>query len=311
MTKIFSGALILSIITLILGAAFAACSSDDATTTPQTSAPNGKPIVVATTIQITALTREVGGDKIDLTGIIPAGADPHEFEPRASDLTKIENANVILRHGMGLDDWLDDTLSAAHEDATTVTEGVVPLKGDEDGATVDDPHVWHDPANDKIMVENIAAALESADPANRAAYDANARAYEQKLDDTKEQVQAIINEIPESDRKLVTNHDAFGYFARAFGLTIVGAVIPSVSSGSEPSAKDTAALLDLIDREHVKAIFAETSVNSSLAATLASDAHVKIVDDLYGDSLGQPGSGADTVDGMLLANARKITDALK
>ncbi len=125
------------------------------------------------------------------------------------------------------------------------------------------------------------------------------------------QVQAIIDEIPAGDRKLVTNHDAFGYFAHAFGLTIVGAVIPSLSTESEPSAQDTAALLDLIARENVKAIFAESSVNPKLASTLAGDAGVTIVDDLYGDSLGQPGSGADTVDGMLLTNARKIADALK
>ena len=124
-------------------------------------------------------------------------------------------------------------------------------------------------------------------------------------------MQAIIDEIPAENRKLVTNHDAFGYFARAFGLEVVGAVIPSISTRIRASAKDTAALLDTIEREHVKAIFAESSVNPGLATTLANDAGVKIVDDLYGDSLGEPGSGADTVDGMLLANARKIADALK
>jgi ABC-type Zn uptake system ZnuABC Zn-binding protein ZnuA len=109
----------------------------------------------------------------------------------------------------------------------------------------------------------------------------------------------------------VTNHDAFGYFARAFGLEIVGAVIPSTTTEAEPSAGDTAALLDTIEREGVKAIFAESSVNPQLARTLADDAGIEIVDDLYGDSLGEPGSGAETVHEMLLANARKIADALK
>jgi ABC-type Zn uptake system ZnuABC Zn-binding protein ZnuA len=298
MSKIFWPTLILGIIIL------SACGGGD-------SNGGGKPHVVATTVQITALAHEVGGDLIDLHGIIPAGADPHEFEPVASDLKSVEDADVILRHGMGLDEWLDDTLSAGHIQAVTVTDGITPLQGEEEGEVKDDPHVWHDPDNDKIMVNNIAAALDAADPANKATYDANAAAYNQKLDQTKVQVQAIINEIPEENRKLVTNHDAFGYFANAFGLTIVGAVIPSISTGSEPSAQDTAALLDLIEREHVKAIFAESSVNPKLATTLASDAGVTIVDDLYGDSLGEPGSGADTVDGMLLANAHKIADALK
>jgi ABC-type Zn uptake system ZnuABC Zn-binding protein ZnuA len=291
----------------------AACGDDDDSggSVTATVSPAAKLDVVATTVQITALAREVGGDKIDLTGIIPAGADPHEFEPVASDLQNIEGADVILRHGMGLDDWMNDTLAAGHKDATTVTEGITPLKGEEEGETVDDPHVWHDPDNDKIMVDNISAALDAADPANKSTYDANATAYKQRLDETKTQVQVIINEIPAENRKLVTNHDAFGYFAHAFGLEIVGAVIPSISTGSEPSAQDTADLLDTIAREHVKAIFAESSVNPSLATTLANDAGVTIVDDLYGDSLGQPGSGADTVDGMLLVNAQKIADALK
>lgn len=295
----FSAALILGII------AVAACggSSDD----------NGgaKLKVVATTVQVTALTHEVGGDLVELHGIIPAGADAHEFEPTASDLRAIEDADVILRHGMGLDDWIEDTLGAGSVDPVVVTGGITPQKGEGDGETIDDPHVWHDPANDKIMVDNIAAALGAADPANKAAYDANAAAYKQRLDETRDQVQAIINEIPAENRKLVTNHDAFGYFAPAFGLEVVGAVIPSISTGSEPSAQDTAALLDTIEREHVKAIFAESSVNPTLATTLARDAGVTIVDDLYGDSLGEPGSGAETIDGMLLANAHKIADALK
>lgn len=312
MTKIFWTALILSIIPLGL---LSACGDDD------DAASSDKPNVVATTVQITALTRAVAGDKIDLTDIIPAGADAHEFEPTASDLTAIEGADLILRHGIGLDEWLDDTLSANSDaDVVTVTEGISPRKGEEDGELVDDPHVWHDPANDKEMVNNIAVALTRIDPSNTRYYEENASAYKQKLDATKTQIQEIIAEIPLPDRKLVTNHDAFGYFAQAFGLEIVGAVIPSVSTDTEPSAQQTAELLDTIEREHVKAIFAESSVNADLAAQLASDAHVKIVDDLYGDSLGDPcpvdegqppPDCPDTIHGMLLANARKIADALK
>jgi len=268
--------------------------------------------VVATTVQITALTKEVGSDKIKLTGLIPAGADPHDFEPRPSDLVAIEQAQLILRHGIGLDNWLDGTLKAgAAADVVTVTDGITAAQGAEGGRQGEDPHVWHDPDNDKIMVDDINNALDRADPSNKATYDVNAAAYKAKLDETKAQVQAIIDEIPPGSRKLVTDHDAFGYFARAFGLEIVGAIFPVLSNAGEPSAKETAALLDTIRREKVKAVFAEQSVNSQLSATLANDAAVKIVDDLYGDSLGKPGSGADTVDGMLLTNARKIADALK
>jgi ABC-type Zn uptake system ZnuABC Zn-binding protein ZnuA len=299
--------LALATLTLALGSACSSNSNDGA-------APDGIR-VVATTAQIAALAREVGGDRIDLRGIVPAGADAHDFEPVASDLVAIERADVILRHGAGLDDWLDHTLDAAG-DATvvTVTDGIElqpPALAAEDGDTGLDPHVWHDPDLAIAMLENVAQALRDADPNGHEIYDANSAAYAQELRDIKAGIQALVDEIPPDRRKLVTNHDAFGYFARAFGLTVVGAVIPGTSTQAEASAKQTAALLELIRRENVKAIFAESSVNASLARTLADDAGVRIVDDLFGDSLGPPGSGADTVDGMLLANARKIAAALK
>jgi ABC-type Zn uptake system ZnuABC Zn-binding protein ZnuA len=268
--------------------------------------------VVATTVQITALTKEVGGGQIELRGLVPTGADPHEFEPTAGDLVALEGADLILRHGIGLDDWLDKTLKAGKKaKLVTVTAGVRLRKETEGGKVIEDPHVWHDPANAKRMIDNIVAALDRANPAHKATYDSNATAYKKKLDGAAAQVRAILDEIPPANRKLVTNHDAFGYFAKAFGLAIVGAVIPSVSTQAEPSAGDVAKLLETIKREKVKAIFAESDVNPRLATTLAKEAGVKIVIDLDGDSLGPPGSGAETVEGMWLANARKIANALR
>jgi ABC-type Zn uptake system ZnuABC Zn-binding protein ZnuA len=280
--------------------------------TPRASAAADRIRVVATTVQITALTREVAGDRAELRGIVPAGADPHEYEPVAGDLVAIEGATLILRHGLGLDDWLDRTLKARKRaTVVTVTTGVRLQKAELDGKPVEDPHVWHDPANALKMVDNITAAFGRVDSANKAAYDANAATYKTRLAAAKAQVQGLIDTIPPANRKLVTNHDALGYFAKAFGLKVVGAVIPSMSTQAEPSAAETAALLDTIKRERVKAIFAESSVNPKLATTLAREAGVRIVADLYGDSLGKPGSGADTVEGMWLANARKIAEALR
>jgi ABC-type Zn uptake system ZnuABC Zn-binding protein ZnuA len=279
---------------------------------PGSSAAADRVKVVATTVQISALTTAVAGDLVELKGLIPAGVDPHEFEPTASDLVAIEGATLVLRHGIGLDDWLDRTLKAGKRaTVVTVTRGVRLQKGEEEGKVVDDPHVWHDPANAKKMVDNIVAALLRVDPTHKTAYETQATAYKTRLDEARTQVQTIINEIPSGGRKLVTNHDALGYFAKAFGLRIVGAVIPSVSTQAEPSAGETAKLLQTIRREKVKAIFAESNVNPKLAETLAKEAGVKIVADLYGDSLGPAGSGAETVEGMWLANARKIADALK
>lgn len=314
--------LVLAGLAVLLAVALAACGGDGDDTAPDsgaTSGPGGRLTVVATLAQVTALAREVGGDRIELHGLVPPGADSHAFEPVAEDLIAIEDADLILRHDIGLDDWLDDMLSAArHATTVTVTEGIElrrpALQHDgedsEDGDGGFDPHVWLDPARAKQMVDRIADALAQADPANADAYRANATAYKAVLDDAAAEARALIDQIPSEDRKIVTNHDGFGYFAEAFGLEIVGAVIPSSTTGAEPSAQETAALLDLIRELGVKAIFAESSVNSSLAETLARDAGVRIVDDLYVDALGEPGSGADTVDGVIVTNARKIHDAL-
>jgi ABC-type Zn uptake system ZnuABC Zn-binding protein ZnuA len=310
-------------VVLVLSAT--ACGSDDDDTTD-----GDRITVVATTTQIEALAREVAGDTVDLVGILPAGADAHEFEPTASDLVAIEGADLILRHGIGLDDWLDRTLRAGGSATVVEVTAGIALQapalehadededhedGDEEGEAHNeegmDPHVWLDPDRAQQMVDNIATALSSVDSARAQEYADNAATYKLRLENAKAEIITILEEIPAENRKLVTNHDAFGYFASAFGLEIVGAVIPSTTTEAEPSAGATADLLDLVRNEGVKAIFAESSVNANLARSLAADAGVMIVDDLYGDSLGKAGSGAETVDGMLLANARKIADALK
>ena len=271
--------------------------------------------VVATTSQIGALTREVAGSHVRLTVLIGPGVSAHDFEPDPGDVRAINGAAVVLKNGIGLDDFLDRVIGGAGGNAkvVTVTEGIELQRGagDEGGPGDFDPHVWHDPMNAKVMVANIARALAEADPPNAATYRKNADDYQAKLDDTDRQVRAIIDTIPKDQRKMVTNHDAFGYFIRRYGLQYVGAVIPGLSSEAQPSAGDIAKLEDLIKKEGVKAIFAETELDPKVARQISKDTGVKIVDDLYADSLGKPGSGADTVDGMLLSNARKIAEALK
>lgn len=317
MSALFSPMMRLSIIaTLLIGVLAVACSDDDGGGDGDASIK-----VVATTIQIAALTEEVAGDRAEVISVIPAGSDPHDFEPTASDLQAIADADLILRHGIGLDAFLDDMLSGSSAPVVTVTDGLdlqppaLELEHEEEGEEHEegefDPHVWHDPELDKGMVDNILAALIGAGPDDQAAYEVNADAYKTVLDETDAEIETIIAEIPDENRKLVTNHDAMGYFARAYGLEVVGAVIPADTTAAEPSAEDTAELLDTIEREGVRAIFAESSVTPDLAEQLANDAGVEIVDNLYGDSLGEPGSAEGTVHGMLLYNARLIADALR
>jgi len=270
-----------------------------------------RPRIAATTAIIGALVREVGGDQVRIDVLAPSGVDPHEYELTAENLRQVDQAKVILRNGIGLDAFLDKALKGSQERVVTVTGGITLRHGEGGQPTESDPHVWQNPLNVKVMVDNIAGALAKFDPARADVYSQNAKAYSQRLDDVDGQIQQLMEGIPPASRKMVTNHDAFGYFIERYGLKFVGAVIPSMTTQAEPSAKDIAALEDTIRREGVKAVFAESSIDPKIAQQIAKDTGVKIVDDLYGDTLGKAGSGADTVDGMLLTNARKIAEALR
>ena len=265
--------------------------------------------VVATTTQIGALTRAVAGEGVALTVLLSAGADAHDYEPSPLAAKKIAAARVILRNGLGLDDWLDSTIEGSGTKGTvvTVTDGIDLRVGDGEA----DPHVWHSPANAKSMVDNIVTALSEADPEHASAFAQNGESYKKTLDETDAEIRRLIDQIPSENRRVVTNHDALGYFFDRYGIVFIGAIIPTASKDAQPSAKELAELQDLIETQGVKAILAEKEVDPKVARELAEDTGVRIVEGLYADSLGEKGSGAETVDGMLLANARKIAEALR
>jgi ABC-type Zn uptake system ZnuABC Zn-binding protein ZnuA len=275
--------------------------------------------VVATIAVVDALARSVAGDLADVTVLAGIGADPHHFEPPPSSRRDLDAANVVLQIGLGLDTFVDDSVD--DERLVTLSEGLHLRRLDDDEHEDEDedehghegeydPHVWHDPENDKLMVDAIAEAFSVADPANADSYRANADAEKARLDAADREIRELLDSIPPENRKMVTDHDAFGYFIDRYGLTLVGAVIPSTAESAEASAADYAELIDTIERENVMAIFAESSVHPDVANQLGQDAGVRVVDDLYGDALGEPGSGADTIEGMLVSNARKIAEAL-
>lgn len=269
-------------------------------------------LVVATTSQIGAIVREVAGDTVDLKVLIGPGVDPHDYEPSAQEIREIANSAGVLRNGAGLDGFLDDALrSSGVKRIVTVTDGIELRRAGPDAAGDVDPHVWHDPMNVKVMVTNVVDALVEAFPDDAATFLANGTAYNARLDEVDAEIRALIDTIPEGNRKMVTAHDSLGYFLDRYGLEFVGAVIPSSSGGAETSAQELAALQGLIRETGVKAIFVESSVDPSVATQLAADSGISIVTDLYGDSLGAPGSDAETIDGMLLHNARRIAEALQ
>jgi manganese/iron transport system substrate-binding protein len=276
--------------------------------------------VIATTSIVADVVKNIGGDKIDLTTLLPVGTDPHGFDPAPADLAAVADAHVVFANGMGLEDFLDEMIKNAGGEAAVVqvSQGVEPRQlgtGQEqeeeehhhEGA---DPHTWTSPANAIVFVHNIEHALSALDPANAESYAANAEAYETELEALDAWVKTQIDTIPLENRELVTDHAAFGYYADRYGLEQVGAVIPSFSSAAEPSAKDLAELEAAITEYEVKAIFVGTSVNPSLSERVANDTGVKLVT-LYTGSLGTEGSGAETYLDYIRYNTEAIAEALK
>jgi ABC-type Zn uptake system ZnuABC Zn-binding protein ZnuA len=277
-----------------------------------TVAPGKQVAVAATTTQIQDFVKNVGGDRVAVTGILKPNVDPHDYEPTVDDANAIAKADLIVVHGAGLDAWMDKTVKTGntHAPVVTATDGITLLKGDANEPE-GDPHVWFDPTLVQTMVTNIVTALAKVDPANAGMYQANAKAYTDQLTQLDGQLKGLFNQVPKERRKLVTNHDAFRYLARRYDLTIVGAVIPSLSDTAEPSAKQVNDLIDTIKKERVKAIFAETSANPKVAQQIAKETGIAIIDTLYGDTLGPPSSDADSYLNMMVYDATTIANALK
>lgn len=276
--------------------------------------------VVATTSIVADLVANVGGDAISLKTLLPLGVDPHAFQPTAQDAAALADAQVIFANGAGLEEFLAPLIQSAGAQAALVELSAgVPLRALAQGEQGEeheheyggvDPHTWTTPANAITFVANIERALSALDPAHATTYKANAAAYTAKLRELDAWVQVQIDMISAENRKLVADHDAFGYYAERYGLENVGAVIPSFSTLAEPSAQQMAALQEAIRREKVKAIFVDMAANPVLAQRVASDMGIKVVR-LYSGSLGAKGSGAETYLDYIRFNTKAIVEALR
>lgn len=290
----------------VMAVLMAACGAPAA----QTPSTTTKLKAVATFSIIGDLVQNVAGDKIELTTLVGAGADVHDFEPTPSDVAKLAGAQLIFENGVGLESWLDPLYTSSGSKAQRVVlsngMGLIDVSGDHD------PHLWQDPHNAMQMVKVIRDALVKADPPNATTYQQNAEAYLAKLTALDQEIVSIVDELPKERRKLVTSHDSLGYFARRYGFLIVGSVIASLSTeAGEPSAQDLVALVNGIKQQGVKAIFLESQSNPKLVERVAHEAGVAIGPELYTDALGAAGSaGATYIDAMRF-NARAIVNALK
>lgn len=293
--------LLLAAAVIVVGA----CGTGAASTAPSGG---GALSVVTTTTVFADIVKNVGGDRVTVHSIIPSGVGPEDYEPKPDDAKSLAGAALIVSNGVGLDDFVKKLLAASGDAASArlvLGDGIPTI-------TVDgtpNPHFWLDPSLvAQYYVPAISAKLTALDPAGAGTYRANATAYTAALGALDTELQAQIAQLPDANRKLVTFHDAFPYFARHFGFELVGVIL--ANPGQEPSAGDLARLVDTVKAAGVKAVFSESQFNPSLAQTLAQEAGItNVVTTLYNDALGP--SPADTYLGMMRWNVGQIVQALR
>ena len=290
---------------LLFGVSLVGCTGT------QDTEQSGKPKVVATSTILQDWTAEVAGDEVELVGILQPGADPHVYEPVPADNLKIERADLIFYNGYNLEPGLIKLIESTQKSKVfAVGEVVTPLDYDYEGRQEPDPHVWGDAENAIKMVNAIRDQLIELSPEDKEAFTQNAAEFTQELAAADQWITQQIQTIPAQQRQLVTTHDAFQYYAKAYGLTIAGTLI-GMSTEEQPSAQTVKRLSDDIQKAKVPAIFAETTINPALIKTVAAEAKVKLAEqELYSDSIGAPGTEADTYIKMLKVNTRTIVKAL-
>ena len=257
------------------------------------------------------LVKQVGGDHVDVTAIVGPDGDAHVFQPSPLDAKAVADAQLVVINGLGLEGWTARLIQSSGTKAPVVvaSKGVRPLQGEGEDKGKADPHAWQSIANVKIYVANIRDGLMSADPTDKADFDTNANAYLAKLDQLETEVKAAIASIPPKNRKIITTHDAFGYFGRAYGMTFIAP--QGVSTETEPSARDVAKIIRQIKAQHIPAVFLENISDDRLMQQIARETSAKIGDKLYSDALSKHGAGAGTYLDMMRNNVAAFAKALQ
>jgi zinc/manganese transport system substrate-binding protein len=265
--------------------------------------------VVATTSILGDIAANVVGDEGEVEVLIPIGVDAHDFSPSSQQASLLAGADLVVANGLGLEAGLEDVLETVADDGVEVLELaplVDPIEFRDGGAA--DPHFWMDP----IRVGDAAVALgDVLDDHRPGGWQDRAASYAATMNATDQEVAELLSTLPGDRREMVTNHEAFGYFAERYGFEILGVVIPGGSTLAEPSSAELAALVDVMEQSGTTTIFAETTEPTTLADALAAELgnDVEVVE-LFTESLGAPGSGAETLSEMLLINAGRISEAL-
>lgn len=274
---------------------------------------DGNVRVSATTSVIQDLIRRVGGDRVEVSSIVPVGGSPETFQPSPRDADRISGSRVVFENGLGLDAWVEDLVeSAGNEDQRVVdlSEGLEPLEGgeheEEQGHAEGNPHLWLDVANARYYVERIRDTLVEVDPGGAEDYQANAQKYLAELEELHGYVGERTRSIPEERQKLVTLHDAFPYFARAYGFELMNVILKNPDA--EPSSREVAEVVRTIEEQDVQAVFTEPQFNARLAETIAEEAGAGVYE-LYTDTLVDE-EGGGTYEYMMRRDIDRITEAL-
>jgi zinc/manganese transport system substrate-binding protein len=260
--------------------------------------------------------KSVGGDRVEVSTLVGPNGDAHVYSPAPADAKKVAAAKVVIVNGLGFEGWMARLVRASGSKVVPVvaTKGIKPRKqaahghGHSHGHDDTDAHAWQSVANAKIYVTNILAALVAADPAGKAAYQANAKAYLEKLDALDKEVREAVATIPQERRRIITSHDAFGYFQAAYGIEFIAP--QGVSTESEASARDVGRIITQIKRQKIPAVFMENVTDPRLMQRIAAESGAKIGGQLYSDALTDEKGGAPTYIDMIRHNIKQLASAL-
>lgn len=266
--------------------------------------------VIATFSILADFVKNVGGDRAEIASLVPVNGDAHVYAPSPADAKKLSAAKVVFTNGLGFEGWIPRLVKASGTKGMVVvtTKGIKTLKMEEEGKVQTDPHAWQSVANAKVYVANIRDALVAADPAGKAAYEANAAAYTAKLDALDREVKEQVAKIPADRRRIITTHDAFGYFKAAYGVDFIAP--QGVSTESEASAKDVAKIIGQIKKQKIPAVFLENVSDPRLLERIAKESGAKVGGTLYSDALTDEKGQAPTYIDMMKHNIRTLGAAL-
>lgn len=265
--------------------------------------------VVASFTVLADVVHEIGGDKVHVRSLVGPNGDPHEFEPSPDDAKALKESDVVFVSGEGLEGWMDRLITASGYSGTPIvaSNGIKTRKMEEDGKTVTDPHVWNSPVNVEIWVTNIEKALVAADPDDAKTFSANAEAYREKLAELNKYAHSKFDGVPKAKRKILTSHDAFGYFGREYKIKFLSPI--GISTETEPSAADVAKLIDQIKAENVRVYFFENSNDPKLVNQIAAATGAKAGGELYVEALSDEKGPASTYLNMFRYNVDQVDTA--